>query len=152
MKCPFCGNTENKVIDSRVSKEGDIIRRRRECDKCGERFTTHERIEEILPLIIKKDLRREEFDRDKIRKGLDKAFEKRQVSVAQKEEIIDRVTKRLRDMGEKEVKSAVIGQAIMDELKNIDQVAYVRFASVYRSFRDVNEFMEELNRLLQEEK
>ena len=114
MKCPFCGNTENKVIDSRVSKEGDVIRRRRECDKCGDRFTTHERIEETLPLIIKKDGRREEFDREKIRKGLDKAFEKRQVGVEQKEAIIERVTKRLRDLGEKEIKSAVIGQAIMD--------------------------------------
>ena len=152
MKCPFCGNTENKVVDSRVSKEGDIIRRRRECDKCGERFTTHERIEEMLPLIIKKDGRREEFDREKIRKGLDKAFEKRQVGVEQKEAIIDRVTKRLRDLGEKEIKSAVIGQAIMDELKNTDEVAYVRFASVYRSFRDVNEFMAELNKLLGEKK
>ncbi len=150
MKCPFCGNTENKVVDSRVSKEGDIIRRRRECDKCGDRFTTHERIEEMLPLIIKKDGRREEFDREKIRKGLDKAFEKRQVGVEQKEAIIDRVTKRLRDLGEKEIKSAVIGQAIMDELKNTDEVAYVRFASVYRSFRDVNEFMAELNKLLGE--
>lgn len=150
MKCPFCGNTENKVVDSRVSKEGDIIRRRRECDKCGDRFTTHERIEEMLPLIIKKDGRREEFDREKIRKGLDKAFEKRQVSVEQKEAIIDRVTKRLRDLGEKEIKSAVIGQAIMDELKSTDEVAYVRFASVYRSFRDVNEFMAELNKLLGE--
>ncbi len=152
MKCPFCGNTENKVVDSRVSKEGDIIRRRRECDKCGERFTTHERIEEMLPLIIKKDGRREEFDREKIRKGLDKAFEKRQVGVEQKEAIIDRVTKRLRDLGEKEIKSATIGQAIMDELKNTDEVAYVRFASVYRSFRDVNEFMTELNKLLGEKK
>ncbi len=152
MKCPFCGNTENKVVDSRVSKEGDIIRRRRECDKCGERFTTHERIEETLPLIIKKDGRREEFDREKIRKGLDKAFEKRQVGVEQKEAIIDRVTKRLRDLGEKEIKSAAIGQAIMDELKNTDEVAYVRFASVYRSFRDVNEFMDELNKLLGEKK
>ncbi len=152
MKCPFCGNTENKVVDSRVSKEGDIIRRRRECDKCGDRFTTHERIEEMLPLIIKKDGRREEFDREKIRKGLDKAFEKRQVSVEQKEAIIDRVTKRLRDLGEKEIKSAVIGQAIMDELKNTDEVAYVRFASVYRSFRDVSEFMTELNKLLGEKK
>lgn len=152
MKCPFCGNTENKVIDSRVSKEGDVIRRRRECDKCGDRFTTHERIEETLPLIIKKDGRREEFDREKIRKGLDKAFEKRQVSVEQKEAIIERVTKRLRDLGEKEIKSAVIGQAIMDELKNTDEVAYVRFASVYRSFRDVNEFMAELNKLLGEKK
>ncbi len=152
MKCPFCGNTENKVVDSRVSKEGDIIRRRRDCDKCGERFTTHERIEEMLPLIIKKDGRREEFDREKIRKGLDKAFEKRQVGVEQKEAIIDRVTKRLRDLGEKEIKSATIGQAIMDELKNTDEVAYVRFASVYRSFRDVNEFMTELNKLLGEKK
>lgn len=152
MKCPFCGNTENKVVDSRVSKEGDVIRRRRECDKCGDRFTTHERIEEMLPLIIKKDGRREEFDREKIRKGLDKAFEKRQVSVEQKEAIIDRVTKRLRDLGEKEIKSAIIGQAIMDELKNTDEVAYVRFASVYRSFRDVNEFMAELNKLLGEKK
>ncbi|MBI5638682.1 MAG: transcriptional repressor NrdR [Nitrospinae bacterium] len=152
MKGPFCGNTENKVVDSRVSKEGDIIRRRRECDKCGDRFTTHERIEEMLPLIIKKDGRREEFDREKIRKGLDKAFEKRQVSVEQKEAIIDRVTKRLRDLGEKEIKSAIIGQAIMDELKNTDEVAYVRFASVYRSFRDVNEFMAELNKLLGEKK
>lgn len=152
MKCPFCSNTENKVIDSRMSREGDVIRRRRECDKCHERFTTHERIEEVLPLIIKKDGRREEFDRDKIRKGLDKAFEKREVSVEQKEELIDRVTRHLRGLGEKEIESSVIGQTVMDELKHIDQVAYVRFASVYRSFRDVNEFMAELNRLLGEKK
>ncbi|MBI3793142.1 MAG: transcriptional repressor NrdR [Nitrospinae bacterium] len=152
MKCPSCSSVENKVIDSRISKEGDVIRRRRECLNCQERFTTHERIEEILPLIIKKDGRREEFSRDKIRHGLEKAFEKLAVSAEQKETLIDNITRYLRGLGEKEIPSSVIGQAVMDELKNIDQVAYVRFASVYRSFRDVSEFMEELTRLLKEKK
>jgi transcriptional repressor NrdR len=152
MKCPSCASVENKVIDSRISKEGDVIRRRRECLNCQQRFTTHERIEEILPLIIKKDGRREEFSRDKIRHGLEKAFEKRAVSAEEKESLIDRIVRHLRGLGEKEIPSSIIGQAIMDELKNIDQVAYVRFASVYRSFRDVSEFMEELTRLLKEKK
>jgi transcriptional repressor NrdR len=152
MKCPACSSIEDKVIDSRESKEGDVIRRRRECLACQERFTTHERIEETIPLIIKKDGRREEFSRDKIRHGLEKAFEKRAISVEQKEALIDRIAKHLRGMGEKEVPSSAIGQAVMNELKNMDQVAYVRFASVYRSFRDVNEFMEELTRLLKEKK
>ena len=152
MKCPSCHSIENKVIDSRMSKEGDVIRRRRECLNCQERFTTHERVEEILPLIIKKDGRREEFAREKLRHGLEKAFEKRPVSVEQKEMLIDKVVRYLRGLGEKEVPSSVIGQAIMDELRSVDQVAYVRFASVYRSFRDVSEFMEELTRLLKEKK
>jgi len=152
MKCPSCHSIENKVIDSRMSKEGDVIRRRRECLNCQERFTTHERVEEILPLIVKKDGRREEFNREKIRHGLDKAFEKRPVSVEEKQLLIDRVVRYLRGLGEKEVQSSVIGQAVMEELRNVDQVAYVRFASVYRSFRDVSEFMEELTRLLKEKK
>ncbi|MDH5543041.1 MAG: transcriptional regulator NrdR [Nitrospinota bacterium] len=150
MKCPACQHPDTKVVDSRLSKEGDTIRRRRECIQCEERFTTHERIEEILPAVIKKDGRREEFNRDKIRRGIDKAFQKLAVSVAEKEALLDRLEKFARECGDKEISSSVVGEKIMEELKSMDQVAYVRFASVYRSFRDVNEFMDELKNLLKD--
>jgi len=150
MKCPTCHNPDTKVIDSRLSKEGDSIRRRRECVECEERFTTHERIEELLPAVIKKDGRREEFNRDKIRRGIDKAFQKLAVSVSEKESLLTRLEKFARECGDKEITSSTVGEKIMEELKNMDQVAYVRFASVYRSFRDVNEFMDELKNLLKD--
>lgn len=152
MKCPACQNLETRVLDSRLSKEGDNIRRRRECLKCRERFTTFERIEKLYPAIIKKDGRREEFEREKIMRGLSKAFEKRPVSEEEKEALVDRVVNGICDAGEKELSSATVGRMIMDELRGMDEVAYVRFASVYRSFRDVNEFMEELTKILKERK
>jgi transcriptional repressor NrdR len=148
MKCPFCDDLENRVVDSRLTKEGGEIRRRRECMHCKRRFTTYERIEEILPLIVKKDGRRETYDRNKITAGLQRACEKRPVSVTQIEEIADRIEQSLVERGEKEVPSSVVGEAIMRDLHNLDQVAYVRFASVYRSFKDVGEFMRELEELI----
>jgi len=150
MKCPACGNLETKVVDSRLSREGDVTRRRRECLNCGERFTTHERIETVYPSIKKKDGRREEFNRNKIMHGLDKAFEKRPISVEEKEAILDRVARFVRERGEKEIPASVIGQKVMDEIREIDEVAYVRFASVYRSFKDASAFMEEISRLSRE--
>jgi transcriptional repressor NrdR len=149
MKCPFCRDLENKVIDSRLSKEGDIIRRRRECLRCERRFTTYERVEEMLPMIVKKDGRREVYDRMKVIAGLKKACEKRPVSMEAIEQNADRIERMLQERGEKEVSSSVIGEAIMRALYELDKVAYVRFASVYRSFEDVNEFMRELKDLIQ---
>jgi len=149
MKCPFCRDLENKVIDSRLSKEGDIIRRRRECLRCERRFTTYERVEEVLPMIVKKDGRREAYERLKVVAGLKKACEKRPVSVERIEQTADRIERGLQERGEKEVSSSVIGEAIMRSLYDLDKVAYVRFASVYRSFEDVNEFMRELKDLIQ---
>lgn len=148
MKCPFCAHPDSKVVDSRPDKGGAAIRRRRECESCGRRFTTHERIEEMLPLVTKRDGRREPFDRAKIVAGLKKACEKRPVSVETVEQLADRLEMKLQESGEKEVPSTVVGEWIMNELHDIDQVAYVRFASVYRSFRDINEFMSELQELL----
>lgn len=148
MKCPFCGYTDSKVIDSRMSKEMDSIRRRRECIKCGKRFVTEERVEEGLPLVIKKDGRREVFDRTKILNGLKKACEKRPISITAIEKIVSRIEYNLLERAEKEVKSSEIGEMVMEELKRLDGVAYVRFASVYREFKDINEFMEELKDLL----
>ena len=150
MKCPFCHDLENKVIDSRLTKDDGAIRRRRECIKCGRRFTTYERVEEALPVIVKKDGRREPYDRTKIVSGLKKACEKRPVSVAAIEHAADRLERFLQERGEKEVASSVLGEAVMRELHKLDQVAYVRFASVYRSFRDVSEFMRELQDLVKE--
>ncbi|MDO8282852.1 MAG: transcriptional regulator NrdR [Thermodesulfovibrionia bacterium] len=147
MKCPFCGFVEDKVIDSRSSKEADVIRRRRECLKCASRFTSYERIEEILPLVVKKDGRREAFDRQKIIHGLEKACEKRPVSVEEWEALTTRIEKKLQALGEKEIMSSLIGEEIMTGLKDIDEVAYVRFASVYRQFKDIKEFMEEIKDL-----
>ncbi|MET0152687.1 MAG: transcriptional regulator NrdR [Candidatus Binatia bacterium] len=149
MKCPFCRDLENKVIDSRLSKDGDIIRRRRECLRCERRFTTYERVEEMLPMIVKKDGRREVYERLKVVAGLKKACEKRPVSMERIEQTADRIERMLQERGEKEVASSVIGEAIMKALYDLDKVAYVRFASVYRSFEDVNEFMRELKDLIQ---
>jgi transcriptional repressor NrdR len=148
MRCPFCQDAENKVIDSRESHEGSVIRRRRECLQCKRRFTTYERVEELYPLIVKKDGRREMFDRDKVLAGLKKACEKRPVSADQLEETVVAIERLLQGMGEKEVPSSVIGEEVMRRLHALDEVAYVRFASVYRSFRDISEFMEELKDLL----
>ena len=152
MKCPFCHETENRVIDSRLSKDGNMVRRRRECLKCTRRFTTYERVEETMPLVVKKDGRREGYDRIKIVNGLKRACEKRPVSINTIETIADRIERRLQERGDKEIPSSVIGEAAMQELHDIDQVAYVRFASVYRSFKDINEFMVELEELLKERK
>ncbi len=148
MKCPHCDHLESKVLDSRLSKEMDTIRRRRECLKCGKRFTTAERIEEGLPLVIKKDDRREVFDRAKILNGLQKACEKRPISVTNLEKIVSRIEYNLLEKGEHEIKASEIGGMVMEELKKLDDIAYVRFASVYRQFRDINEFMSELKDLL----
>ena len=140
---------DDRVIDSRLSKDGDLIRRRRECSHCQRRFTTYERVEETLPLVIKKDGRRELFDRGKILNGLQKACEKRPISVTVLEKLIERIEQRLQESGEREVHSREIGEQIMQELQSLDEVAYVRFASVYRSFKDVNEFMSEVKELLE---
>ena len=148
MKCPFCGATEDRVIDSRVSKDNAMIRRRRECESCEKRFTTYERIEETLPLIVKKDGRREPFDRQKIISGLTKACEKRPISITQIEQLTDEIEHQFQESGEKEIDSSIIGEEIMKRLPQMDEVAYVRFASVYRSFRDINEFMHELQDLV----
>jgi transcriptional repressor NrdR len=150
MKCPFCHADEDKVIDSRASKDGGIIRRRRECLKCERRFTTYERVEEMLPMLVKKDGRREVYDRLKVVGGLKKACEKRPVSTTAIEQTADRIEQMLQERGEKEVPSSVVGEAVMRELHKLDQVAYVRFASVYREFKDVNEFMRELQYLMKE--
>ncbi len=152
MKCPFCSNLTNKVIDSRLSKEGDTIRRRRVCLECGKRFTTKERLEDDLPMIIKKDGRREPFDRHKIVTGIQIACKKRPIGVKEIEKMVDRIEKKVMELGEKEVHSSYIGNEIMKELYKLDHVAYVRFASVYREFKDVNEFMNELKNLMSSEK
>ncbi|HYD49729.1 MAG TPA: transcriptional regulator NrdR [Terriglobales bacterium] len=152
MKCPFCDDLENRVIDSRLTQANDVIRRRRECIKCKRRFTTYERVEETLPMVVKKDGRREVFDRMKIVSGLKKACEKRPVSMDDIETVVDRIERTLQESGEKEIASSVVGEALMRELHKLDQVAYVRFASVYRSFEDVGEFMRELEDLIKERK
>lgn len=148
MKCPYCDHPESKVLDSRLSKEMDTIRRRRECLKCSKRFSTAERLEEGLPLVIKKDDRREVFDRTKILNGLKKACEKRPISITNLEKIVSRIEYNLLEKGEHEINASEIGEMVMEELKKLDEVAYVRFASVYRQFRDINEFMNELKDLL----
>jgi transcriptional repressor NrdR len=148
MKCPYCGYVESKVIDSRMSKEMDAIRRRRECLKCAKRFSTAEMLEEGLPLVVKKDGRREAFDRSKILGGLKKACEKRPIGVTDLEKIVSRIEYDLTERTEKEITSTEIGQMVMEELKKLDPVAYVRFASVYRQFKDITEFLEELKDLL----
>jgi transcriptional repressor NrdR len=147
MRCPFCRSVDSNVIDSRQSKEGDVIRRRRRCAKCERRFTTYERVEEAFPLVAKKDGRREPYDRNKVVAGLQKACEKRPVSADTIERVADAVTRHLQDQGTKEVPSSLVGEAIMRELRELDTVAYVRFASVYRSFEDVGEFMREVRNL-----
>jgi transcriptional repressor NrdR len=148
MKCPYCGFVESKVIDSRMSKEMDAIRRRRECLNCAKRFSTAEMLEEGLPLVVKKDGRREVFDRVKVLGGLKKACEKRPIGITDLEKVVSRIEYDLTERTEKEVMSAEIGQMVMEELKRLDPVAYVRFASVYRQFKDITEFMEELKDLL----
>ncbi len=148
MKCPYCGNLGDKVVDSRESKEGEVIRRRRECLECGRRFTSYERIDEIPYMVVKKDGRRERFDRQKLVGGLLKACEKRPVRVAALEAIADRIEATLQDRPEREMSTEEIGAFVMQELKQLDKVAFVRFASVYRNFRDLDEFKDELNALL----
>jgi transcriptional repressor NrdR len=148
MKCPFCGEIDNKVIDSRLSKDGNVIRRRRECLICTRRFTTYEHIEEIPIMIIKKDGRREVFSREKVRTGIKKACEKRNISMNAIEEFIDELERDLRETGEKEIPSKTLGERVMVKLHELDDVAYVRFASVYREFKDVNDFVAELKSLL----
>jgi transcriptional repressor NrdR len=148
MRCPFCHHRGNRVIDSRNAREGDSIRRRRVCSSCKRRFTTFEHVEHALPMVVKKDNRREPFDRGKIIAGLKRACEKRPVSVETIDQIANRVEAAVLERGEAEVPSSFIGTTLMDELHRIDQVAYVRFASVYRSFKDIDEFMRELEDLM----
>ncbi len=148
MKCPYCGHLDNKVTDSRLNKECTITRRRRSCLACNQRFTTYERLELMMPMLVKKDGRREAWDRQKMVIGLEKACEKRPVSVDRIDEFVDNIERKLQDLGAKEVLSKVIGEWVMEDLPQLDEVAYVRFASVYRQFKDVNEFMSELKTLL----
>ena len=148
MKCPYCSNLGDKVVDSRESKEGEVIRRRRECLECGRRFTSYERIDEIPYMVVKKDGRRERFDRQKLVAGLLKACEKRPVRVGALEAVADKVESALQEKAEREMTTEDIGACVMRELKQLDKVAFVRFASVYRNFRDLDEFRDELNELL----
>jgi len=148
MICPYCKHPDNKVIDSRDAQDGEVIRRRRECLGCRRRFTTRERVEEVVPLVVKKDGRREAFDREKLTAGLKKACQKRPVSMDAIERIAAEVERELQESGEKEVPASFIGERVMAALRKLDPVAYVRFASVYRSFRDLGEFMDELKHLL----
>ncbi len=150
MKCPYCNNLEDKVIDSRISKDGEIIRRRRECLGCAKRFTTHEKIEEKLPLIVKKDGRREPYDRDKMMEGMKKACQKRPISIEAIEKIADKIEQDIVSRGAKEIKGNDLGEKVMLELHDLDDVAYVRFASVYRSFKDISDFMEEVKTLVKD--
>jgi transcriptional repressor NrdR len=147
VKCPFCTHLESKVIDSRVATAGDVTRRRRECESCARRFTTYERGEEVLPLVVKKDGRRETFERQKILAGLRRACDKRAVPLVRLEGIVDTIERDLIDSGEKEVSAQAVGEKVMTELRKLDEIAYVRFASVYRSFRDIDEFRAELENI-----
>jgi transcriptional repressor NrdR len=149
MKCPFCGNLEDRVMDSRTSKEGESIRRRRECLKCGKRFTSYERVDDVIPMVVKKDGRRESFDRTKILHGLKKACEKRPISIDILDRIADSIEKKLTGLGVKEIPSTWVGEEVMSFLKETDKVAYVRFASVYRQFRDLNDLMDEVKTLFE---
>ncbi len=152
MRCPFCEHPDTRVIDSRPTEEGHAIRRRRECDGCSKRFTTYEKVEEMIFMVIKKDGSREAFDRNKVMNGIIKACEKRPVPIADIEKIVDDIERGLNNMMEKEVESKLIGEVIMEHLKDLDEVAYVRFASVYRQFKDVNTFVAEIEKLLGKEK
>jgi len=152
MKCPSCGTTEDKVIDSRVRKNHSIIRRRRECLNCHKRFTTYEQIEDIHPYVIKKDGRRELFDRNKITAGMQRACEKRPISIERIERFVDHLEQEIQESGEKEIPTTLVGERVMQELQAMDDVAYVRFASVYRQFKDINEFMAELRDLLEQKR
>jgi transcriptional repressor NrdR len=148
MKCPFCGHLEDKVIDSRAPGVGDVIRRRRECESCARRYTTYERVEDVLPTVVKKDGRREPFDRQKLGRGLRIACNKRPVSMDQIEAVTDAIEHEVQDSERREVSSAELGERVMNHLRELDPVAYVRFASVYRSFRDIDEFLTELGKLV----
>ena len=148
MTCPFCAHKEDRVIDSRESKEGDLIRRRRQCLKCERRFTTYERSDEIPYMVVKKDGRREKFDRQKVLSGLLKACEKRPVPMGKLAEIVDQVEARLGDNAEREITTTEVGEMVMDQLRGLDKIAYVRFASVYRDFQDVEAFLNELKNLV----
>jgi transcriptional repressor NrdR len=150
MKCPFCGETKNKVIDSRLGKDARMIRRRRECLKCEKRFTTYERVEAVLPMVVKKDGRREPFNHEKIRAGIQKACQKRPISTNMIDDFVDSVGQLFQESGHREIRSSDIGERVIEKLKEWDDVAYVRFASVYRQFKDINEFMAELKELLDE--
>ena len=149
MKCPFCSHVENRVLDSRLSQDGHAIRRRRECIDCARRFTTYERVESTLSLVYKKDGRREQFDRDKVKSGILTACEKRPVGIDIIERFVDELERKLPEQWDREVPSHSIGEQVMDFLQGIDEVAYVRFASVYRSFRDVRQFMSEMQELIE---
>ncbi|MBA3003322.1 MAG: transcriptional repressor NrdR [Desulfurivibrio sp.] len=148
MKCPYCGHLENRVVDSRLNKDFTITRRRRMCDACSRRFTTYERLEVTMPMLIKKDGRREAWDRHKVVEGLQKACEKRPVSMEQIDEFVDSLERELQDLGEREIPVRLVGERVMDGLRKLDGVAYVRFASVYRQFKDLSEFMAELKDML----
>lgn len=148
MRCPFCSENQDRVIDSRMTKEADVIRRRRECESCLRRFTTYERVEEIMPLVVKKDGSREPYDRQKVVAGLTKACEKRPISAQTIEDVATRIESDVQEHSQKEVESNVVGEAVMNALRELDGVAYVRFASVYREFRDLDEFMDTLRDLL----
>ena len=150
MKCPYCSFEESKVIDSRSADDGERIRRRRECLKCGKRFTTHEVIETVPIIVVKRDKSREVFDRNKLTAGMLRACEKRPVSLTQIEEMVDRIEAKIQSMLDREITTRQIGELAMEELKTVDEVSYVRFASVYRQFKDINTFLEELNKLLTE--
>ena len=152
MNCPFCNTPETKVIDSRPTEEGQAIRRRRECEACGKRFTTYEKIEEVLFMVVKRDGSREQFDRSKILNGIIRACQKRPVTLEQMESIVIDIERSLNSQMEKEVSTEFIGNAVMDHLKDLDQVAYVRFASVYRKFTDVETFVSEIEKLVSNEK
>lgn len=148
MKCPFCDNPDTRVIDSRPTEEGHAIRRRRGCDKCNKRFTTYEKVEETILMVVKKDGKREAFDRSKLLRGIARACEKRPVTMAAMEGMVDEIERTLGSTMEKEVASDMIGELVMDQLKKVDEVAYVRFASVYRQFTDVNTFVKEIEKLI----
>jgi transcriptional repressor NrdR len=150
MKCPFCGVLEDKVIDSRAGGTGDVIRRRRECEACSRRFTTYERVEDVLPTVVKKDGRREPFDRQKLVRGLRTACNKRPVSVERIELVADAIEREVQEAERREVSASELGERVMVHLRDLDEVAYVRFASVYRSFRDVDEFLRELGKLVKQ--
>jgi len=152
MKCAYCGKINNKVIDSRLSKDGRTIRRRRECLDCQRRFTTYEKLEEVLPMVVKKDGRREPFSREKIISGIKKACQKRPVSITVIEEFVDSLELFFQELGKKEVESTEVGEKVINSLREWDEVAYVRFASVYRQFKDINEFMDELEDILKSRK
>ena len=152
MKCPFCDHPDTKVIDSRPTEEGHAIRRRRGCDNCGRRFTTYEKVEETLLMVVKKDGRRELFDPDKIKRGLIKACQKRPVPIEEIDRITNKIKEKVEAAMEKEIDSSVIGEYVMEELKSLDDIAYVRFASVYRQFKDINSFLDEINDYIKNQK